>query len=184
MRKHVILLSGPPRSGKDTISNYLVGQHRFEHVKFAQPLRNAACAFFGMDEDLIDDFKAKTFGSGLKGRDWLIGLSEIVTKPIMGQSWFGVRAANEILKCENETRFVISDAGFAEEVQAFMKTLRQSGKGHFTFWMWHLHRDGCSFEGDSRDYVFTKFNKPELIFNNGDLDDLYHEIDELLCFND
>ena len=142
------------------------------------------CAFFNIDEDAIDDFKATTFDHGLRGRDWMIGLSEVVTKPVMGQHWFGVQAANEVLKHENQNRFVVSDAGFTEEVQVFMKTLRQSGQGHFTFWMWHVHRPGHSFAGDSRDYVFVKSCKPEMIDNNGDLDDLHHQVDELLCFND
>jgi hypothetical protein len=184
MRKHVILLSGPPRSGKSTVENYLVGTHGFEPIRFAEPLKQAACAFLGCGEDVIESFKQMQLESGKTGRDWLIGLAEDVTKPILGADWFGVRAANEILKHPHETRFVVSDAGFLDEVKAFMKTLRQSETGHYTFWMWHIHRDGCSFDGDSRDYIFTKFNKPEIINNNGDLDDLHHEIDELLCFND
>lgn len=181
MHKHVILLSGPPKSGKDSISNYLVGQYGFEHIKFAQPLRDAACAFFGLEEDQIDDFKANVFNDDKTGRDWLIGLSETVTKPIFGQQWFGEQAANRIIERESETRFVVSDAGFDEEVNAFMKALRQSNTGHYTFWMWHVSRPGYCFARDSRSYIYIKSCKPEVIHNTGNLDDLYHEIDELMA---
>jgi hypothetical protein len=180
MQKHVILLSGPGGSGKDATSDYLVGQYGFEHIKFSQPLRDAACAIFSIEEDEIEEFKRRKLTNGKTGRDWMIGLAETVTKPILGPEWFGVQSANQIIKLENKTRFVVSDAGFDEEVKAFTKALRQSNTGHYIFWMWHLERPGCSFDGDSRNYVYTKFCKPELIHNTGDLDDLHHEIDELM----
>jgi hypothetical protein len=120
--KKIIILAGPPRCGKDTIAKIIEKEYGYKHMKFAQPIRDAAKAMFGITDDSFDIFKEKSwFSSGKNGRDWMIALSEIVTKPIMGKSFFGTRCAQLIYKEFNSfDGFVISDAGFEEELYAFI----------------------------------------------------------------
>ncbi|MBT6872238.1 MAG: hypothetical protein HOA26_03225, partial [Actinobacteria bacterium] len=46
MERLLLGLNGPPGCGKDTAANYLVAEHNFTKVAFADPIRVAA---FGLD---------------------------------------------------------------------------------------------------------------------------------------
>jgi len=178
MKKQIIILNGPPRSGKDEIGHYLATAYDFFQIKFAQPLRDAAYVFF--DHEDIDEFKAMTFQNDKTGRDWMIGLSEQITKPIFGDDFFGVKAAQRVSQLER-SRIVVTDAGFQTEVNAFIKTLRESESGHYTFEVWHVEREGCDYANDSRGRIWIKSSVPMVVENDGSIEGLKAKVDELLC---
>ena len=55
----LIGLTGAAGSGKDTAADYLVTQHAWRKVSFAQPLKDGLCAMFGWSPDQLNDRKWK-----------------------------------------------------------------------------------------------------------------------------
>lgn len=208
--KKIILLAGPPRCGKDTIAKIIENQYNYKHMKFAKPIRDAVKAMFGVDDENFDDFKEKKWLSNKTGRDWMIELSEIVTKPIMGKSFFGTRCAQLVHKEINSFNgFVISDVGFEEELYAFILYMNlqlidikievwqvyNSEKEKKIFDLiksmkltknWFIRRNILRYKGDSRERIdlgeryFLCFVKEKAIINDGSIDELKCNIDYLL----
>jgi hypothetical protein len=51
----LIGLTGAAGSGKDAAADYLVAQHAWRKVSFAQPLKDGLCAMFGWSPDEMND---------------------------------------------------------------------------------------------------------------------------------
>lgn len=151
----VVVVTGPPGSGKDTFAclfeEYAIIENRgCEQVKFAQPLRDALVGFFGLSNDSAVEAYKRTSG---EVRKFMIGLSENVIKPIYGSKYFGSRAAVELCKLGRLPDYVvISDAGFDDEVARFFDIL-SSDDVELSACVVLLSREGCTFEGDSRNYL-------------------------------
>ena len=206
----IIILSGAPRSGKDTSSSYLVEEYGYTNLKFAKPIREAIKAFFGIDENVIDEFKSHKCLSGKTGRDWMIGLSEKVTKPIFGKGYFGILAAQELYKINKETgknKFVISDAGFDYEVESFIESLEYYyGKANLKILIcnifksedhaglidyfyrtglyknWFIKKMFLQFKNDSRGFILLDNIKPHHVVNDSVKGILYYRIDDIIDF--
>lgn len=56
---HLIGIHGKARSGKDTVAKYLVNEHGYVKSAFADPVKRAAAAMFGLSEE-------ETFSDELK----------------------------------------------------------------------------------------------------------------------
>lgn len=151
--KNVILVNGPPGSGKDTLAEFLQTIGWVNHVRFKDELYKEASRISGIPVDflvnLATDRKAKerpnpNFMVGatpLSPREYLIHVSETVIKPLKGADYFGVCTAEKLGKYT-----VISDSGFVEE---FRPVADRATK----LLVVKLKRKGCSFENDSRDYL-------------------------------
>jgi hypothetical protein len=81
---------------------------------------------------------------GKSPRQFMIWISESVIKPQFGKRHLGNLAA-EKLKVEKSTA-IFSDGGFPDEVEAIVEA-------GFKVKLIRLHRDGFTFDGDSRDYI-------------------------------
>lgn len=150
----IILLNGPPRVGKDAAASILLDcLPGSVHVKFAEPLRRALPALFGLSEstwrDLYENHKDSPSEEllGFSVRNRMIWLSEEVMKPVYGQDIFGHIAVNQIRALEPET-VVVSDCGFTSEVIPLMEWF-----GAKSICIVRLMRAGYTFAGDSRNYV-------------------------------
>ena len=145
----IIYLNGPPGCGKDTVAFILCKHFDATHLKFATPLKNAVAAFFNVPVGALEAWNDQPVVSGrARYRDILIGLSENVIKPMLGEGYFGFECANIIRDASPSDLHVISDAGFTDEVRACADTC---GDPHQI--IWHIHRRGTSFENDSREWV-------------------------------
>lgn len=164
----VILLNGPPNSGKDTLAaglaNHLLPYQTAVLRSFKTPLYQLASIFYGIPFDevitLCTDRDLKDRHSdefGCTPREALIFISETVVKPNFGDDWFGLQAVRSLAEdCIN----IFTDSGFEKEAMPLYEIA-----GRDNFLLVHVHRDGCSFEGDSRDYLppdlgawFTEFH--------------------------
>ena len=167
----IILLNGPPRAGKDEYCKGILNAFPdARHLKFAQPLRDAVCTFFKVEDYEIEDLKARD----KRVRSFMISLSEKTTKPLLGKDYFGVRAAKAVRALEHSVElFVVSDAGFQYEVDAFLNELPVEAQ------IWQIHRPATSFLGDSREWVTPQANSgAELVHVINDhptLTDLYKD---------
>ena len=154
----VVVLNGPPNSGKDTLADQLCHQYRdagylAERRAFKDGLIELAAKLMLVDEGwfrkVCDDRDQKERAQpqlgGLSPRQALIFVSEDVVKPKLGDNYFGRFMAQNLT--EGAIHFV-SDGGFLRELVPVMDLV-----GRDNLLVVHLHREGCTFEGDSRDYV-------------------------------
>lgn len=151
--KDIIILNGPPGSGKDAICNYLVDYWPdCKHLEVKKRLFELVLSISGMEpgewwalyDNRITKEKPHPKLANLSPRQFMIHVSESVMKPLFGKDYFGRYAAEQVAK-HHHGMVVFSDGGFPEEVQL----LSAAGSVHLV----HIYREGYSFEGDSRNYL-------------------------------
>ena len=96
-------------------------------------------------------------------RQAMIRLSEEHVKPAYGQGFWAHSLLNTLPTPGHEVRVVVvTDMGFDPEVEVFAQAFGAENC------MWpQITRPGCSFEGDSRDYV-GRPNQRTTVINEGD----------------
>lgn len=170
-KKTLVVLNGAPRSGKDSYANRLTD---YTHRRFKDNLVDLALKMSGVSrEDWEDRYEAYVYvnGSeptrilhwrkdepwyelgGLSQRQYLIWLSEEVIKPVHGKQVFGERLKADLdfeSAMHDRNDFVTSDGGFDEEVQPFVDD------PEWEVIVIKIKREGCTFEGDSRNYLTIK----------------------------
>lgn len=168
--KLVIILNGPPRSGKDTAAQVFEGLG-YQHLKFSSTLKLEAHRRNGMEDRPIDHFELlkdtplEEFNGKTPRQVYIEVGAQMRAK--MGPQVFGEMIAKEI-QTSNSKRFIISDLANMDELSPL---LHQEG---IQTQVIRLHRVGKSFDGDSRTYV-TDANLDALdIANDGDVA-LFHK---------
>lgn len=153
MTKKIILLNGPPSSGKDTAAKFLVNNIKDCKLdKFARVLKERTHALYGFPQrdfmyyELIKDVPSSDF-YGLTPRQAYIKVSENYFKPTHGNRVFGSILCQELDKVSEEI-IAISDSGFAEEAEV---VIEKYGPGNVL--LIKIHREGCTFKEDSRNYI-------------------------------
>lgn len=154
---YLIGLSGPPRSGKDSIGYALakiIADRHPVHVcvrACSLPMRKAVYAMIGMDYSLehyetTKDVTLPELG-GSTIRQAMIALSEEHVKPRYGHGFWGSAVLNS-LPMEHQRVVIVTDMGFDAEVKVFEEAF---GPEHC---LWpQIVRPGCDFSNDSRGYV-------------------------------
>jgi len=161
MQPKIFLVNGPPRAGKDTAQEAYPDSIR---VKFAQAVKEGAHAAFGLDpkEYPMDVFEAvkddpNVLFFGRTPREAYISYSEDFMKPFTDdQQVFGKLLARKIETVLDEwdkndlpnLPFVVTDSGFRPEAETLVETF-----GAENIILIRVHRDGTSFDGDSRSYI-------------------------------
>jgi len=183
-----IIFNGPPGSGKDTACEYLHRAYQARHLSFKQELYRIAAIVAGIYPDELTflstgrstkEVPNELFilgGKPVSPRAWLIHVSETVVKTFIGTDYFGKQAASRVQPGVN----VFSDGGFAEEALCINNVCDR-------LIVVTLHKDGCTFEGDSRRYFDQDFLlRHDIdwvpIENNSSIEELYEELDKLMCF--
>jgi hypothetical protein len=166
----IIFLNGPPGCGKDTVGEILAKEGAAVPIKFAAPLRIAAAALYGIDESAIESMKAQKIAAGLTLRDFMIHLSEDVAKVWFGDECFGAIAAEKVCQI-GAPAIAVTDAGFELEVSRCIADLPDYAPE-----IWHITRAGCSFAGDSRNYIAVPGVPTFDLDNSGNLADLRRNI--------
>lgn len=194
----VIILNGPPGSGKDAVGGALNTKLTWDFgfksdvIKFATGLKEALSSIFYLVDDEYKTFfeskekdKPQERFFGRVPREILISLSEDWAKKQFGAGIFG-KTLGKYIKYENELFFndpydfiVITDCGFNEELEGFFEWVSPED-----CYLYNLHRDGTSFKNDSRNYVKSDkvlLNKD--LHNNGTIEDVLKEILQDLNLN-
>ena len=133
MKYLLVLISGPPRSGKNRTGEYLselLGAEFSDHFALSDALKRMAHAHYGLGEETgvfhFEDRKdepCSEFG-GLTPRDAYIQYSENVLKPKFGRSHLGEIALRRVESNRDEGRTtMLSGVGFLDEVLAIMKAV-------------------------------------------------------------
>lgn len=160
MSPKIILLNGPPHCGKDTIGNQLWKlTNQSSVVKFATPLKTVATHLYcNGDRDLFDKMdapeqkgKPDELFFGKSCRQVQIDISESYAKPMHGPRVFGKILASTIkqrMATEQTRTFFVTDSGFLPEAEELVD---QFGRDNVI--LIRIHRDGKTFDGDSRSYI-------------------------------
>lgn len=167
-----LFLNGPPHCGKDAITKELTQYVKFQHLKFSMPIKRAVAALLDIRESDLEAFKdvqshiLQPAGTTLKEyrdkpRDLLIAMSEDLLKPRYGSDFFG-RIFWQHARNSASSLIISSDCGFESEVERVV-----SNAGAHNCRLIRLHRDGTSFDGDSRSYLGDKLCRSWDISNNG-----------------
>ena len=182
----IIFLNGPRHSGKDTAANFIYAAFPLSRLrKFSTPLKASVAAMFNIDPRLVREFEE--VGSSAKlvprkellGMSWveaLIWLSEDVLKPKFGKQFFGHIMLQQLAGAQPGHLSVITDSGFADEAFPVIKAFGASNCHLF-----QLHRLGCTFDGDSRDYWTIANNKTHIVSNEHDLQMFRIQILKRVC---
>ena len=153
----IILLNGPPRSGKDIAATFIrkdLGADKCTNFPTKQPLWDIFQAMFAFTEMQLHNMVntqqkdiQQDMLNGFTPREVLIELSEQFIKPRFGNGFFGEILARRISNspCMYAT---VSDTGFTEEVRELTRKFSRSD-----IFCIQLERDGCSFDADSRHYI-------------------------------
>ncbi len=150
----IIILNGPPLSGKDTIAAHLNDRVGFHHLAFKDRLRDICIALAGItpvDWHYLTKRENKEQPStqlfGLSPRAFQIMVSEKMVKPHLSSYYFGEALAHAANRIPTSEVIVVSDGGFDEELSALVTHCDHEVR------VVRLKREGCTFDGDSRNYV-------------------------------
>jgi hypothetical protein len=165
----LIMLNGPPRSGKDTAAKIIMKYlDSVKHYKLSRPLKNGVLEIFGINhsdrlylEEFKDEPAAMLLGDTYRKTqiDLYLHLEKVYGGKILAQLAILNLNANRTTK-----HVVISDAGKTEEAQMM---IAQYGN---TCRLIQLKRPGCTFDNDIREYVDVKCEKQVWIDNKYDLE--------------
>ena len=186
-KSKLILISGAPQVGKDTMGDYIINNVITPIVKYKMttPLDKIFREIFPQlsDEEFYmyretkkdipqDVFKGKSL------RQIYIELSENVIKPLFGKDYFGKYAGYVIKNSTVDT--VITDCGFNYEIEALLSSVDTN--------IWDIHtftilRPGYDYSGDSREPInFKKLNvhSHNNVYNSSTLEAYLSTIKDLI----
>jgi hypothetical protein len=112
----------------------------------------------------------------LSVREAMIFTSECIAKPSFGKDYFGKARVDKILYGENDL-YVDSSCGFVEELPPVIEALGQEN-----ILLLRIHREGCTFEGDSRTFIPDGvINNTIDIVNNGTAEEYFAQIESAVA---
>lgn len=179
----LIVANGPPRSGKDTVIAMLKEKLRLDgrpviDLSYKWVLCKGVAERYGIsalavweinaDTDIKDD-PLDLFG-GKSVRQALIYESEEVIKKEYGADGVAIKAFEDIREehglVPRNAVFFNPDGGFEGELKRFLEFFGVNEADAFVI---QMHRNGITFQGDSRGYI----SNPNLIVqNDGTLEEL------------
>tara|TARA_R110000850_G_C9891728_1_gene458946 strand:- start:232 stop:801 length:570 start_codon:yes stop_codon:yes gene_type:complete len=173
--KRVVIFNAPPNAGKDVCAKYCTDNNpSASHKEFKKVLFDVAKAIAQISDgewDLLYTRERKEQPTdrlfGMSPREWMIHTSESVIKPVFGKKYFGDAMALSLADGIN----YVSDGGFIEELYPVLAIAEVL--------ILRIHRDGCTFEGDSRNYLPDNIEGAKVldIENNSTLEDLFFTVD-------
>ncbi len=187
----LVVLNGPPRSGKDTIADWFEEHTYSTSVSFKYKLMKIALEVSGVNGKAWYDRYTAEHSKGFSGepvwwkdipwdrlggkseREYLIWLSEDVVKPVHGERYFG-EELKRYIKVDDDAIYFASDGGFVEELMPFIED------DDFDVYIIRLSREGCTFDGDSRNYLPDNLAKTLDVENNGTILEVAAKIDKFI----
>lgn len=165
--KTLIAVAGLARTGKDTVANHLIETHGFTKYAFADPVRTAVCAIFGVPMSVFEPWtKEKVIPRwGLSPRQMMQKVATDCCRDVIDpQLW--VKRAEDWWQDINSDKWnlfgncngvVISDLRHENEADF----VRANGGR-----VWHLDRPDAEAVNDHISEAGIQRKKSDLIINN------------------
>lgn len=171
-------IHGKARSGKDTVVKYLTDNYGFIRNAFADPLKRAAQQMFMLTD-------AQTWDENLKEEVipyWGMSPREIFQKigteggrEVFGDDVWLKRWYFHYNQFKDLTHYAVPDVRFPNEAD-YIRSLGGN--------MWHVLRDGAGLSNERAAHASEAGLVPDakdiIIRNNGTLEDLYAQVDEVM----
>lgn len=181
----VIVFNGAPGCGKDESVLALVKNKGVVHFSFKNSLKRITLAIYGVSEGVWDSWYTREGKElprpeldGLSCRQALIKVSEQIIKPNFGKDFFGKSEAKFLKQFVGADSDVYSaacsDGGFNEEIIPLVDMF-----GEENVYVVQIIREGCTFEGDSRNWIDTTRILDDhyiTIFNDGTLEEFHEDV--------
>lgn len=163
----ILGISGPPRSGKDTLCSILGASLPGAAIRrLSAPLKTIALQFIplslrgGIEQRKDDSLNLL----GTTYRDLQIG-AWLLGRDLMGEDWLGHQLLDSIRYCHSPL-ILVPDFGRLAEAQVLIHA------GHRVLQI-KMQRPGTTFEGDSReDFLIPGPSNSMELANNGTLEEL------------
>ena len=184
-------------SGKGTVADRLVQKHGFRKDSFAKSLKDAVSSMFNWDREMLegktdesrawrekpDAFWSKRFGKDVTPR-WV--LQYFGTEVMRGHMYDAIWVDSCIARYDGKPT-VIADTRFENEI----KTIREMGgkillvkRGQDPDWFTDYVEGNIEPKNvHSSEYAWAKSECDHLITNNGTLEELHQQIDDLIISN-
>lgn len=182
----IIIFNGPPNCGKDEATSYYKRQFGTHNFSFKTELFALAQKLFCVTPAQWASWYTREGKElpreelgGRSARQALIHVSEDIVKPFFGSDWFGQVEAHKLAQIAADGPLVAacSDGGFNSEVIPLVEKF-----GADNVHIVRIHRDGCSYKGDSRSWIDTPV-VPEVnywdVHNNAELQDYWTDLSRL-----
>lgn len=182
----IVFLNGPPRAGKDTAGDFLCTTFGMARERFSEPLKRALPAFLGVPHEVLEDDKDRSTDEclGLSYRYLQQSLSEKWAKQEFPVGVFGSLLARRVerllVPVDGIVRVCVTDCGFDMELHCALSELELTDKfGRISPLLVQVHRDGTSFEGDTRGWVSSTSCYEARVHNNGEVTELQAQCGDL-----
>lgn len=178
--KRLFGITGRAGAGKDTVADYLGLDHGFMKIAFADPLRSAASSMFGVDHRHFHDRKLKGAEHlywGMSPRRMLQLLGNDAVKSVFGPDIWVKRWRLSYSAVRDTDHVVVPDVRFDLEAEH----IREVGGVII-----HVTRNNGAhaLDGEAAAHVSEKgvtFRDGDyLLYNDGDMVDLYDEVDVMI----
>ena len=172
----LIGITGKARSGKDTIAEYLWGRHAFTRIAFADPLKLAAQAMFGLSAAQTWDADQKEVVIphwGMSPRQIFQLLGTEAAKPVFGKDIWIKRWRISYDMLSRTDHIVVPDVRFDEEAEAIR------GLGGVIV---EVQR-GVGLQGSTGTHAseLGLLKLPDYVIdNNGTLEDLFMQVENVI----
>lgn len=186
----VIVFNSPAGSGKDDAVELLTKNRVVIPFSFKRTLKKITLAIYDIEEKVWDSWYSRdgkelprTELNGLSCRQVLIKVSEEIVKPAFGKDFFGVRESGYIARVHKQSGINVSassDGGFPEEIIPLIKEF-----GVENIFIIRIERPGCTFAGDSRNWISLEEIPDDQYFtihNDGTLEEFHTNILDVFDF--
>jgi hypothetical protein len=197
VKMKVLAISGWKGSGKDTLANYLIEDHGFKRIAFADPLKDAVAKEFGIPREWCDDphFKERPlFQYPVQARDWFSkNITFFMANELVSTFWtpralcilkgstmrsvdpdYWVKQA--VAQMKPDGKYVITDLRYRNEAT----TLRQCVGEALTTVRINRFADSPSSDPSERDLDVFEFDQYIDNTEGTTLDELYEQAFNLL----
>ncbi len=165
----IVLLNGPPGSGKDTAAKFIV-KHlaRTVHYKLSRPLKSAVNSIFDISPEVVKHFDAEKEVSsphllGSTYREAQISVYHMLSAKY-GENVLARLFIRYLKKYDASKHIVVSDCGRTGEAQTLIAHFGNDNVSRIK-----LYRSGCNFDDDIREYVKINLERDTAIDNKFDL---------------